>query len=184
MAKKPKKRRVRRKVKLRQSARIQKKDSVSKDVTKNTRQTTCRCCTNIQNKNKKKAMIHKARIWLIRLGKVLPFVICFIVMLSYSETVFNLATNDLFSWCGIVIPSKPISWFISGYFEYNLQTLAVLVIISIAIETCIYNKLACGYLGVNLWEKSYLNLNRHTSTLSAQQTYLYVGSFATKVLKY
>ena len=45
-------------------------------------------------------MIHKARIWLIRLGKVLPFVICFIVMLSYSETVFNLATNAFNSWCG------------------------------------------------------------------------------------
>ena len=102
-------------------------------------------------------MIHKARIWLIRLGKVLPFVICFIVMLSYSETAFNLATNDLFNWCGIVIPSKPISWFISGYFEYNLQTLVVLVILSISISTCIYNKLACGYLGVNLAEKSYFD---------------------------
>ena len=112
-------------------------------------------------------MIHKARIWLIRLGKVLPFIICFIVMLSYSETIFNLATNDLFSWCGIVIPSKPISWFISGYFEYNLQTLAVLVIISIAIETCIYNKLACGYLGVNLAEKSYFDFE-------LEPTYIYV----------
>ena len=102
-------------------------------------------------------MIHRARIWLIRLGKVLPFVICFIVMLSYSETVFKLATNDLFSWCGIVIPSKPISWFISGYFEYNLQMLFVLVILSIAIQTCVYNKMACGYLGVNLAEKSYFD---------------------------
>jgi len=102
-------------------------------------------------------MIHKARVWLIRLGKVLPFAICFIVMLSYSETAFNLATNDLFSWCGIVIPSKPISWFISSYFEYNLQMLVVLCIVSIAIETCIYNKLACGYLGINLLEKSYFD---------------------------
>ena len=102
-------------------------------------------------------MIHKARIWLIRLGKVLPFVICFIVMLSYSETAFNLATNDLFSWCGIAIPSKPISWFISGYFEYNLQMLVVLVILSISIQTCVYNKLACAYLGINLAEKSYFD---------------------------
>ena len=102
-------------------------------------------------------MIHKARVWLVRLGKVLPFVICFIVMLSYSETAFNLATNDLFSWCGIVIPSKPISWFISGYFEYNLQIIIVLVILSIAIETCIYNKLACLYLGINLLEKSHFD---------------------------
>ena len=110
-------------------------------------------------------MIHKARIWLIRLGKVLPFVICFIVMLSYSETAFNLATNDLNDWCGIVIPSKPISWFISDYFEYNLQTLAVLAIISIAIETCIYNKLACGYLGANLAEKSYFDFELEPTTI-------------------
>ena len=112
-------------------------------------------------------MIHKARVWLIRLGKVLPFVICFIVMLSYSETAFNLATNDLFSWCDIVIPSKPISWFIGGYFEYNLQMLVVLVILSIAIETCIYNKLACGYLGINLAEKSYFDFE-------LEPTYIYI----------
>ena len=110
-------------------------------------------------------MIHRARIWLIRLGKVLPFVVCFIVTLSYSETIFNLATNDLNDWCGIVIPSKPISWFISGYFEYNLQMLSVLVIISIAIETCIYNKLACGYLGVNLAEKSYFDFELEPTTI-------------------
>ena len=110
-------------------------------------------------------MIHKARVWLVRLGKVLPFAICFIVMLSYSETAFNLATNDLFSWCGIVIPSKPISWFISGYFEYNLQMIIVLVILSIAIETCIYNKLACLYLGINLLEKSYFDFELEPTTI-------------------
>ena len=110
-------------------------------------------------------MIHKARIWLIRFGKVLPFVVCFIVMLSYSETIFNLATNDLNCWGGIVIPNKPISWLIGQYFEYNLQTLAVLVIISIAIETCIYNKLACGYLGANLAEKSYFDFELEPTTI-------------------
>lgn len=100
-------------------------------------------------------MIHRARIWLIRLGKVLPFFVCAIVMLSYAETSFALATNDLINWGGVVIPNKPISRFIGNYFEYNLQMLVVLCIISIAIETCIYNKLACVYLGVNLYEKSY-----------------------------
>lgn len=110
-------------------------------------------------------MIHRARIWLIRLGKVLPFVVCFIVMLSYSETIFNLATNDLNDWCGVVVPNKPISWLIGQYLEYNLQTLAVLVILSIAISTCIYNKLACGYLGVNLAEKSYFDFELEPTTI-------------------
>jgi hypothetical protein len=110
-------------------------------------------------------MIHKARVWLIRLGKVLPFVVCFIVILSYSETIFNLATNDLNDWCGIIIPNKPISWHIGHYFEYNIQMLVVLCIISVAIETCIYNKLACGYLGVNLAEKSYFDFELEPTTI-------------------
>lgn len=110
-------------------------------------------------------MIHKARIWLIHLGKVLPFIVCFIVILSYSETVFNLATNDLSDWYGIVIPNKPISWLIGQYFEYNLQMLFVLVILSIAIQTCVYNKLACAYLGINLAEKSYFDFELEPTTI-------------------
>jgi len=112
-------------------------------------------------------MIHRARIWLIRLGKVLPFVICFIVMLSYSETIFNLATNDLNDWGGIIIPNKPISWLIGQYFEYNLQMLFVLVILSIAIQTCVYNKMACAYLGINLAEKSYFDFELYPEYIYA-----------------
>lgn len=100
-------------------------------------------------------MINEFRKLLIRIGKILPFVICFLVCLNYAETAFALATNNYLNWNGVVIPNTPISFFIGAYFEYNLQMLGVLCIISIAIETCIYNKLACVYLGVNLYEKSY-----------------------------
>ena len=111
-------------------------------------------------------MIHKARIiWLIRLGKVLPFVVCFIVMLSYSESLFNLATNNLSNWNSVVIPNKSISWLISQYFEYNIQMLLLLVVLSIAIETCIYNKLACAYLGINLLEKSHFDFELELTTI-------------------
>jgi hypothetical protein len=77
--------------------------------------------------------------------------------INYSETAFALATIDYLHYDGVVILNTPISFFVGQYFEYNLQMLAVLVIISIAIETCIYNKLACCYLGVNLMEKSYFD---------------------------
>ena len=111
-------------------------------------------------------MIHKARIiWLIRLGKVLPFVVCFIVMLSYSESLFNLATNNLSNWNSVVIPNKSISWLISQYFEYNIQMLLLLVVLSIAIETCIYNKLDCAYLGINLLEKSHFDFELELTTI-------------------
>lgn len=110
-------------------------------------------------------MIHKARIWLIRLGKVLPFVVCFIVVVSYVESIVALAYNDIIAYDSYLILHKPITFFIAQYFEYNLQTLAVLVIISIAIETCIYNKLACGYLGANLAEKSYFDFELEPTTI-------------------
>lgn len=85
---------------------------------------------------------------------------------SYTETVFALATSDFVNCGGDIIPNTPISWFLGEYFEYNIQTLAVLVVISVAIETCIYNKLACLYLGVNLLEKSYFDFEMETWVIS------------------
>lgn len=111
-------------------------------------------------------MINEFRKLLIRIGKILPFVICFLVCLNYAETAFALATNNYLDWNGVVIPNTPISFLIGQYFEYNLQMLVVLCIISIAIETCIYNKLACVYLCVNLYEKSYFaNVELYTETI-------------------
>jgi hypothetical protein len=43
--------------------------------------------------------------------------------------------------------------------------LVVLVILSIALSTCIYNKLACAYLGINLWEKSYFDFELEPTTV-------------------
>ena len=110
-------------------------------------------------------IIHKTRVALIRIGKVLPFIICFIVLVSYAEGLFALTTNDFIIYDEEVILRKPISWFIGSYFEYNIQMLFVLVIISFAIETCIYNKLACGYLGVNLYEKSFFASHEYEITI-------------------
>ena len=112
-------------------------------------------------------MINRFRRLLIQVGKVLPFTVCFLVVINFTETVFALATNDFLMYDGIVIPNTRISFFIGHYFEYNLQMLVVLCIISIAIETCVYNKLACGYLGVNLAEKSYFDFE-------LEPTYIYI----------
>lgn len=112
-------------------------------------------------------MINKIRKLLIHIGKVLPFVVCFLMCFNYLETAFALATSDYLHYDGVVILNTPISFFIGQYFEYNLQMLSVLVIISIAIETCVYNKLACGYLGINLAEKSYFDFE-------LEPTYIYI----------
>ena len=110
-------------------------------------------------------MINQFRRLLIQVGKVLPFAVCFLIVINYAETAFTLATNDFLMYDGIVIPNTRISFFIGHYFEYNLQMLAVLCIVSIAIETCIYNKLACGYLGINLLEKSCIDFELEPTTI-------------------
>lgn len=106
------------------------------------------------------------RKFLIRVGKVLPFVVCCLVLISYCENVFALYNNNILYYNGYYVLSKPISNAIGNVFEYNIQTLFVLTLISIAIRTCIYNKLACFYLGINLLEKSYFDFE-------LEPTYIY-----------
>lgn len=112
-------------------------------------------------------MIVWFRKLLIRFGKVLPFAICTLALINYAETAFALATSDYFMYDGIVIPNTPLSFLVGLYFEYNLQFLLVLIIISIATSTCVYNKLACIYLGFNLLEKSYFDFE-------LEPTYIYM----------
>ena len=102
-------------------------------------------------------MINKFRRILIRLGKILPFVVCGIVLLNYIECCFALLFDNYVLYDDFVILNTKISFLIGRYVEYDIQMLVVLSIISIAIETCIYNKLTCFYLGINLFEKSYFD---------------------------
>lgn len=111
------------------------------------------------------SVIRKARIFLIRIGKILPFVICGLVFISYAESIFATITQDYILYDDYALLRKPISFFIGQYFEYNLQMLFVLIVLSIAIETCVYNKLACAYLGFNLLEKSYLDFELEPTTI-------------------
>lgn len=110
-------------------------------------------------------MIRRFRVLLIQLGKAIPFILCFIVCASYIENAYSLRTYNFIEFSDGVYLNKPISWFIGSYFEYNLPHLFVVVILSIALETCIYNKLACAYLGFNLLEKSYLDFELEPTTI-------------------
>ena len=110
-------------------------------------------------------IIYNARISLIRIGKVLPFIVCLVASISYFESCWALGGGNYILYDSYVILNKPISFFIGRYFEYNLQMLVVLCVISVAIETCIYNKLACLYLGVNLLEKSYFDFELEQTTI-------------------
>ncbi len=101
------------------------------------------------------SFVTRTRITLIQLGKVIPFVICFVVLVSYCENVYALLSNNYIEFMDGVYLNKPISWFIGEYFTINYPVLFLVVVLSFSIETCIYNKLACCYLFVNLYEKSF-----------------------------
>lgn len=110
-------------------------------------------------------LVYKARVLLINMGKMLPFILCGIIIISYAETLVSLITQDFVEWNNSIIPNHKVSWFIGNYFEYDFITLLAFVILSIAISTCVYNKLACAYLWFNLLEKSYLDFELEPTTI-------------------
>lgn len=79
------------------------------------------------------------------------------IAISYFESAFSILCDRYSIYGDFAVPQKLISWFIASYFEYEWTTLILLFVLSIAIETCVYNKMACGYLGVNLMEKSFFD---------------------------
>jgi len=113
----------------------------------------------------KNSFINNTRRTLIQIGKVLPFVVCGIVLISYAEDIYALFCNNYIEYYDGVYLNKPISWFVGNYFTYDIIMLFVLVVLSIAISTCVYNKLACAYLGFNLLEKSYLDFELEPTTI-------------------
>ena len=111
-------------------------------------------------------LIYKSRVALINIGKVLPFIVCAIVFVGYAETTFSLVTNDYIVWDGNIIPNTPITRFIGLYFEYDIIMLVILLTISVAIETCYWNKLAIVYLCFQLYEKNYFqSMELYTETI-------------------
>ena len=99
--------------------------------------------------------LNQIRILLINTGKILPFVICCTICVSDCECLYSLMSNDYIMYGDYMILNKPISWCVGEWFEYKVQLLIVLTILSFAIRTCIYNKIAIAYAYLNLFEKDY-----------------------------
>lgn len=102
-------------------------------------------------------IVYKARVLLINMGKMLPFILCGVIAIAYIESFISLAIQDFVAWNDSIILNNSISWFIGKYFEYDLVTLVALLVLSISTATCYWNKLSCLYLGINLFEKSYFD---------------------------
>ena len=102
-------------------------------------------------------LIYKTRLLLIRLGKMLPFIVCGVICISYIEDIYALVLEHFVMYNGSCVLQKPISWALGSVFEYNLITVTLMAIISIATETCLWNKAAVSYTFVQLGEKSYFD---------------------------
>lgn len=102
-------------------------------------------------------LANKARRALITIGKMIPFVLCFIVSIAYLETIYALFFEQYLYFWDCTILNTPISFYIGNIMEYDLLVCIVTLIISIAIEACKWNLWATFYLFVHLAEKSFFD---------------------------
>lgn len=116
-------------------------------------------------------VVYRARKHLIYLGKVLPFLICAIVTISYLESFKALFVYEYMQVNEDVYLYKPISFFIGEYFELDFPTWLFLAITTVAIRTCKWNKLAVLYLAFQLFEKSYFS----THCWNIEYYYIVIG---------
>ena len=100
-------------------------------------------------------LVYKSRVGLIRFAKVFPFLLCFIVIVSLSETLFALVLNDFVVFDGSVTPNTPFAWFIGEKFEIGIYSVLLAIFLSIAFETCIWNKLSDIYLLTYIKQQTY-----------------------------
>ncbi len=103
------------------------------------------------------AVALKARKLFVRGSKVVPFVICALICVSYIEITISLTCKDFVCIEDCVIPYTPVSWVIGEYFEYSYPMVIALLVIVYATSTCKWNKFGCYYIAAALMEKYYFD---------------------------
>lgn len=101
------------------------------------------------------SFVYKARVTLIKFAKAFPFVLCFIVLVSYFESLVSLLSESYSTLDDCLVLSKPVSWFVGEYFVYDWYAIIIAVVLSFAMETCVYNKIAIVYLCINALERDF-----------------------------
>ena len=100
-------------------------------------------------------LVYKSRIGLIRFAKVFPFLLCFIVLISLLETLFALLLSDFVILDGSLTPNTPLAWFIADKYEFEIYSVLAAIFLSIAFETCVWNKASEVYLLIYLKQQVY-----------------------------
>jgi hypothetical protein len=102
---------------------------------------------NIKHNN----MVTLFRKILIRIGKIIPFVLAFIVVVGYIEST-HAVYNELYEMCddGSVILYTPISNYIGNIVYIDWFDVLLLYVLAVGLEFCWRNMLAVHYLLLNL----------------------------------
>jgi len=111
-------------------------------------------------------LANSARRLLINSGKVLPFALCFILSVSYTETLVAVVTEDFLEYEGYVVLNTPISFRIAKVFRYDWLIMILVFVISIAIEACKWNVYASMYLAVHLFERHYFSFEMEMDSIA------------------
>ena len=112
---------------------------------------------------------HGARKALIMAGKCLPFILCFIILVAYAETLFACLLSHYLMYGGVVIPNTPLSFIVGLVFECDYLVVGLACLVSLAIEACKWNFIADFYMLFHLLEKSYFDFE-----LSIESIYIIV----------
>jgi hypothetical protein len=96
-----------------------------------------------------------ARRGIIWIGKYAPFVIVAIVTLSNIEALYSLVTEQYAEYNGEIVYYKPISWFIGDYFKLSIAWVAALAVLSVGVESCVWNRACIVFLSLVLLQKDF-----------------------------
>ena len=91
-------------------------------------------------------MVTLFRKLLIRLGKTIPFVLAFILIVGYVETIYSIITNNtIIDAEENIIYNMPISFFLADIVYIDWLDVLLVWILCFALELCKYS-FRCAYL--------------------------------------
>lgn len=96
-------------------------------------------------------MIQWFRRLLIRIGKILPFVLAFILFVNYVEILYAVASGQMYEDIdGCYVYATPISSFIGDIVYIDYLDVLLMYIMSVALELCWRNRMAIHYITLSL----------------------------------
>lgn len=100
-------------------------------------------------------MEHLCRKLLIRIGKVIPFVLAFIVLVGYVENVYSVLTDRIcIDEYGMAFYYCPFSTWISNLVYIDWFDVLLVWILCFALELCKYSFRCAYYLLLNLFVRA------------------------------